>query len=241
MSRYVEVFNFFLNRSKNILSRHNKIQADDNKLRVVLDMDECIVCCEETIGNASFHLKQGLETLTILTDDNNAVPLRVHLRPGLHRFLFEISQFADLYIMTSAKAAYAIPVINMIDPDSKIFKDVFTRDNFDFKKGKDLRVLGDRYNVYRTVLVDNMDANFAFQRANGLLVREFFDDPYDKHLDHVLTVLKALRNVPDVRDILKPLQVLNRYYYRFADEIVDKFKLHDTIVLEEDSSIGRGD
>lgn len=216
---FLRFFGIYRRRRSKSSRNKSKIQVD-NKLRVVLDMDECILCCEDSIGKDLFHTKPGLDTITIQTNEEKSRSMRIHIRPGLHHFLSELSEFADIYLMTAAKAAYALPAIKSIDPKLKFFTDIITREHFDFTNGKDLNALGDRFDICHTVLVDNLDSNFSYQPANGLLVREFFDDPFDRHLEDVLTVLRALRDVPDVREVLRPVKINKRYYHLFADELV---------------------
>jgi len=181
-----------------------------------MDMDECMLCCEERIGSSNFKSKPGLETLTIHMGDTK---MKVHLRPGLRTFLHEVSKFADMYVMTVAHSMYADPAIQAIDPNGSIFKGIYSRDYFKHSRGKDLRLLGDRFDIKRTVLVDNMVENFAIQPSNGILVREFYDNPEDTHLNDVLKLLKKLVDVSDVRKILRPhWNQSGVYSYKFADE-----------------------
>lgn len=190
------------------------------KLKVVMDVDECMLFAfqispqEVSVGPRRCPQKSTI----VWTDGASCFPLRVFLRPGLKNFLHEVSQFADLYVMTAGNKSYAMPLIRLIDPELEIFKRIITRENFDFKSGKNLESLKGVYDERRTVLVDNMAPNFSYQRSNGILVREYCGDLADNHLSSVLDLLLYLKNVNDVRDILKPTVINGECFHSFADE-----------------------
>jgi len=170
------------------------------RLKIVMDMDECMLCCEESVYN--FDKVEGLERIAVTMEDNAGI-MRVHLRPGLRQFLKEISSFSDVYVMTTAARRYARPAIKVLDPESNIFKRTWWREIL--VNGKDLTQLKEDYDENRTVLVDNMISNFESQPSNGILVKEFTTDPKDNHLQDVLALLKYLVDEPDVRTVLAPM------------------------------------
>lgn len=188
------------------------------KLQIVMDVDECMLFAYDISENEVKQLKNNSKAAIVWTEGPKSYPLQVCFRPGLKNFLHEVSQFADLYVMTAGNGTYARPLIKLIDPDCSIFKEVITREKFDFKSGKNLEALGEKYDKKRTVLVDNMAMNFSFQRSNGILVREFLGDPYDDQLEYVLELLLSLDAVEDVRDVLEPVCHRGEFYHAFADE-----------------------
>jgi len=189
------------------------------RLRVVMDVDECMLYAyeisQQELSRRKLSPKKGI---IVWTEGSNSYPLKVYLRPGLKNFLHEVSQFADLYVMTAGNASYARPLIRVIDPEGKIFKDIITREKFDFRVGKNLEALGEKYDKKRTVLVDNMAMNFSYQRSNGILVREFLGDSYDDQLEYVRGLIQNLQNVEDVRDVLEPVCENGEYLHAYADE-----------------------
>eukprot|EP01036_Dinobryon_divergens_P045799 gene45799-61216_t len=136
--------------------------------------------------------------------DENKGPFRFHLRPGLHEFLNEVSKFSEMYVLTAAVSYYARPAIKAIDANGKFFKEVFSREQFNYLQGKDIRILGADYDEKRTVLVDNMLGNFNIQPYNGILVKDFYCDPHDRQLESLLTLLQHLKDEHDVRRFLGP-------------------------------------
>jgi len=189
------------------------------KLKVVMDVDECMLFAYEVPARELSRQKSSSnESFIVWTDGSNSYPLKVFLRPGLKVFLHEVSKFADIYVMTAGNLTYANPLIRAIDPEGNIFKEVITREKFDFRGGKDLEVLGENYDMKRTVLVDNMARNFSYQRSNGILVREYLGDPRDDQLDYVLDLLLSLHQAEDVRKFLEPICENGEYFHAFADE-----------------------
>jgi TFIIF-interacting CTD phosphatase-like protein len=110
----------------------------------------------------------------------------LHVRPGLHEYLRELAEVADVYAFTAAMSVYARPVINYLDPEKSIFQNVWYRESCT-RLGvlpsvgyvKDLETLKHEYDPNRTVLVDNNVFSFIPQPQNGILVPAFYDDPKD--------------------------------------------------------------
>jgi Dullard-like phosphatase family protein len=152
----------------------------------------------------------GLITKELKMEDGLGVAL--HVRPGLHDYLRELAEVADVYAFTSAMSVYARPVINYLDPEKSIFQNVWYRESCTQTSAgnhwvfaKDLETLKHEYDPNRTVLVDNNVFSFIPQLQNGILVPAFHDDPKDDALPQVLKLVKELRTERDVKPVLHDL------------------------------------
>jgi Dullard-like phosphatase family protein len=161
---------------------------------------------DEDRGGVKEHI-EGMVTKALTCEDQ--VPIKLHLRPGLHEYLKELTEVADVYAFTAAMSVYARPVINHLDPDKTIFKHIWYRESCTKTRvgnrmlyTKDLKTLGDNYDSDRTILVDNNVFCFLPQRSNGILVPAFYDNPNDNVLPQVLNVVKELQNERDVKPAL---------------------------------------
>ena len=202
------VYNVIRNHSVKLSRNLSTSTSNIPKLRIVMDLDECMVHTSGMVDrNNEIHIKHVSNIGAIFIDD-----FAVTERPGVHSFLDEISQFADIYAYTAGTEGYASHVFKHLDPHGKIFKKLLFRDScvrtMDGQYRKDLKKFGD--NVYipeRTVLIDNNPTSFVIQPKNGILIPDFFghkeDEEKDTHLHtYALPILKQIVNVEDIRPIL---------------------------------------
>lgn len=204
--------------------RQTQLQAEreyDSDLVVVLDLDECLIHSQFLGGRGSSYAHQVLRC-----DDHtpsevgsssvdafevyleNGEHVRVNKRPHLHDFLRNVSDKYETHVLTAAMQVYAMPILNILDPDDTIFSSCRFRDscridmdmnahvkNLDFAWGGD--------QIKRTVLVDNNPLSFLDNPDNGILVSNFYDDPNDTTLLAVIDLLGELDSEKDVRPLLQ--------------------------------------
>ncbi|KAK4351339.1 hypothetical protein RND71_030652 [Anisodus tanguticus] len=97
------------------------------RLTVVLDLDETLVCAYETSSLPNIVRTQATEAglkwfeLECISSDKECEGkpkinyVTVFERPGLHEFLKELSEFADLVLFTAGLEGYARPLVDKID------------------------------------------------------------------------------------------------------------------------------
>ncbi|WOL04624.1 CTD nuclear envelope phosphatase 1 [Canna indica] len=188
-----------------------------DKLTIVLDLDETLVCAYETsilpstvraraieVGLKCF----DLECLSSEKDANGRPKVNrvtVFERPGLQEFLKQISEFADLVLFTAGLEGYASPVIDRIDVDNKLAHRLYRPATVSTEyRGhvKDLSCLSK--NLSRVVIVDNNPFSFLLQPLNGIPCMPFSaEKPWDDQLTRViLPLLRHLSHQKDVRPVL---------------------------------------
>lgn len=182
------------------------------KLTVVLDLDETLVCTYPsdrvpTWLQASSPQRYPMRRIQYGRSGHPSNTIVVYERPGLQTFLSQASRFAELVIFTAGHAAYAQPVVDLLDPERRFFAGALFRDATvtasSRENVKDLSLLG--RDLSRTVLVDNNPYSFLMQPANGLPIAPYHGDADDGHLlGVVLPLLEALAQLHDVRHVLGP-------------------------------------
>ncbi|KAL6336516.1 hypothetical protein AAG906_022457 [Vitis piasezkii] len=200
------------------------------KLTVVLDLDETLVCAYETSSLPAHLRTQAIEAglkwfeLECVSSDKecegkpNISYVTVFERPGLQEFLEQISEFAELVLFTAALEGYARPLVDKIDAGNRFSKRLYRPSTVSTKYRehvKDLSCLSK--DLRRIVIVDNNPFSFLLQPLNGIPCVPFSaEQPNDKQLLEVLLpLLKHLSLQKDVRPVL---------YERF--HMPDWFQMH---------------
>lgn len=198
-----------------VASSHDELPLP--RLTVVLDLDETLICAYETSSMPpairSLATEAGLHwfELECISSEKgcDGKPkinyVTVFERPGLHQFLKQLSEFADLVLFTAGLEGYARPLVDKIDAENRfihrLYRPSTTRTEYR-EHVKDLFVISK--DVCRIVLVDNNPFSFLLQPLNGIPCVPFSPGhPHDKQLmDVILPLLKDLSLEKDVRPVL---------------------------------------
>ena len=172
------------------------------KFTLVLDLDETLL-----------HFK---------IEENNEEGI-IKLRPGIFKFLEEVSKYYELVLFSEASEDYVDLIMNSFEDNIKYFNYKLYRQhtvimNQDFLK--DLRRLGRPLNT--VIIVDNMPQNFRLQKINGIAIKSFWgDDNNDKVLFDLASILvKIEKEYDDVRNGLV------RYHQEIATKIISNVFRH---------------
>ena len=119
------------------------------------------------------------ETLVHYEESNNEG--KINFRPYLDQFLNEMSSYYDIIIFTASLKEYADIILDHIDPDSKIIKHRYYRENtvsVDNEYNiKDLGIL--KTDLKKTLIIDNVPENFLKHKENGIFIKSWYDDKDD--------------------------------------------------------------
>ncbi|KAJ0705246.1 putative protein-serine/threonine phosphatase [Helianthus annuus] len=187
------------------------------KLTVVLDLDETLVCAYETSSLPDSIRKQATQAgltwfeLECVSSDkeSDGKPkvnyVTVFERPGLHEFLSQLSKFADLVLFTAGLEGYAKPLVDRIDAENRISLRLYRPSTIstEYREHvKDLSFVSKDF--CRIVIVDNNPFSFLLQPVNGIPCIPFSaGQPHDDQLLEVLLpLLKHLSEQRDVRPVL---------------------------------------
>lgn len=187
------------------------------KLTVVLDLDETLVCAYETSSLPAIVRTQATEAglkwfeLECISSDKetDGKPkinyVTVFERPGLHEFLKQLSEFADLVLFTAGLEGYARPLVDKIDAENVISHRLYRPSTIstEYREHvKDLSCISK--DLCRIVIVDNNPFSFLLQPLNGIPCIPFSaGQPRDEQLlEVILPLLKHLSQQTDVRPVL---------------------------------------
>ncbi|KAG7030671.1 CTD nuclear envelope phosphatase 1-like protein [Cucurbita argyrosperma subsp. argyrosperma] len=187
------------------------------KLTIVLDLDETLICAYETSTLPAVIRNQAIEAglkcfeLECFSSDKDCEGkpkvnyVTVFERPGLHDFLNQLGSFADLVLFTAGLEGYARPLVDRIDEENRFSLRLYRPSTISTEYRdhvKDLSCLSK--DLRRTVIVDNNPFSFLLQPVNGIPCIPFSaGQPHDSQLlDVILPLLKHLSLQNDVRSVL---------------------------------------
>ena len=115
-----------------------------------------------------------------------------------------MSEVYELVIFTAAMQDYADWVLDQLDADNlisyRLYRHHTMKQNHVYLK--DLSLLG--RDLAKTIIVDNVAANFTNQAQNGIEIRSWYDDPADIALYELAPILLQIVQHPsgDLRTAL---------------------------------------
>jgi len=151
-------------------------------------------------------------------------------RPGVHKFLQEMSSYFELVVFTAGLKDYADWILNDFDRQGLISYRLY-RHHTRFRSGvyvKDLSKLG--RSLQKTIIIDNIQENFMLQPENGIHIRGWYNDPLDRELEKLAPFLKSIvmRGAPDVRHELRSMRFAPEQKHVYSlDGIIGSHSLSD--------------
>ncbi|CAK8566478.1 unnamed protein product [Lathyrus sativus] len=187
------------------------------KLTVVLDLDETLICSYETSSLPDILKTQATQAglnwfeleCVCANKEVDGKPKINHVtvfeRPGLKEFLKQLSEFADLVLFTAGLEGYAKPLVDRIDTENRFSRRLYrpsTVNTENREHVKDLTCISK--DLSHIVIVDNNPFSFLLQPNNGIPCVPFSaGQPNDTQLiDVILPLLKHLSDQKDVRHVL---------------------------------------
>lgn len=154
--------------------------ADHYEYTLVLDLDETLV-----------HFDQKKRQFRV--------------RPCALKFLREMAKYYEVVIFTAALQDYADWIINAMDNEKSVSHRLY-RDHTRCRNGvylKDLSMLG--RDLSKTIIIDNIEENFSAQHENGINIKSWYSDPYDRELDKLIPFLRSIvtGRAMDIRPLLR--------------------------------------
>ena len=180
-----------------------------NKKTLILDLDETLV-------HSSFTPFENNDIILNVDFDGMMYNIYVLVRPGVDKFLKDISKLFEIVIFTASLSNYASPLLDILDPEN-IIKYRLYRDHCTFINGiyiKDLKKLN--RNLKDLIIVDNSPLAYAFDMDNGLPIKTWYEDKDDVELGKIAKILEFLAKTKDVRKYIKKFVKENEIIYEDA-------------------------
>ena len=157
-------------------------KASPKEYTLVLDMDETLIHFDHEAQDTPQAKKDGGT---------------INVRPGAQEFLRAMSEEYELVIFTAARQDYADWVLDRLDTDNLISHRLYRQHVSNLDDGgylKDLALIGRP--LEKTLIVDNKPSNFDAQPANGIDIKDFYDDIEDIALYELGEILLSIVNHP---------------------------------------------
>ena len=210
------------------INRRKKLYEDDflipvkfpqfkDKKTLVLDLDETLV-------HSSFFPFEKNDVILNVSLDGVFYNIYVLIRPWVENFIQEMSKYFEIIIFTASIAAYASPLLDILDKGKNIQYRLY-REHCNFVNGvfiKDLKRLN--RSLKDVIIIDNSPLAYAFDVDNGLPILSWFDNRDDKELLLLEPILKFLGKVDDVRKYIKKFLRNNCINYEIANRIIKDYE-----------------
>jgi Dullard-like phosphatase family protein len=167
---------------KILAKKQHFLNPSKEKPLLLLDLDETLM---HSGTSKKFLYNTKIKFLML---NGEEADLGINFRPFLFESLYLLNQIFELGIFTASRKSYADQILNLIDPNSELFKIRLYRKNcipisHEYFL-KDLRVIGNRP-LDKVYLVDNNSYFFANNLENGIPIVSFFNDFNDTELIHL--------------------------------------------------------
>lgn len=201
-----EVFNPFT-FIKNIpsQSQHSPLQLKDIPPKTRSTPEATLVLdLEETLMFSSLNVIEDAQFTFHTAFQDNQYKVHVILRPHLKEFLQSMCKVYELFVYTCAKKEYAEKILDILDPQRKLFRHRLFQDDCACVLGhyiKDLSILG--RDLAKTVVLDNAPHTYPYHLMNTIPIKSWSGESADRELHKLISYLEKLSAAEDFREVLK--------------------------------------
>lgn len=164
---------------------------------LVLDLDETLVFSSlNVIHDAEYTFNTHFQ--------DNKYKVYVILRPYVKEFLQAMTKHFEMFVYTSAKKEYAEKIVDILDPNKKLFRHRLYQDDCACVLGhyiKDLTIL--ERDLSKTVILDNAPHTFPYHLMNMIPIKSWIGDQEDRELQKIIPYMEKLVHADDIRNVLK--------------------------------------
>ncbi|XP_037106014.1 CTD small phosphatase-like protein 3 isoform X1 [Syngnathus acus] len=164
---------------------------------LVVDLDETLMFGSlNVIDNAEYTFQTAFQ--------DHQYKVYVILRPHVKEFLQSVAKAYELFVYTCAKREYAEKILDILDPQRKLFRHRLYQDECSCVLGhyvKDLGVLG--RDLTKTVVLDNAPHTYPNHLMNTLPIKSWSGESDDRELQKLIPYMEKLSAAEDFREVLK--------------------------------------
>nr|XP_061831892.1 CTD small phosphatase-like protein 3 [Nerophis lumbriciformis] len=159
---------------------------------------------EETLVFSSLNVIENAEYTFHTAFQDNQYKVYMILRPHLTEFLQAVAKVYELFVYTCAKKEYAEKILEILDPQRKLFRHRLYQDECACVLGhyvKDLSILG--RDLTKIVVLDNAPHTYPYHLMNTLPVKSWSGESEDRELHKLIPYMEKLSTAEDFREVLK--------------------------------------
>ncbi|XP_028259899.1 CTD small phosphatase-like protein 2 [Parambassis ranga] len=159
---------------------------------------------EETLMFSSLNVFEGAEYTFNTAFQDNQYKVYMILRPHVKEFLQAMAKVYELFVYTCAKKEYAEKILDILDPQKKLFRHRLYQDDCACVLGhyiKDLSILGRGLN--KTVVLDNAPHTYPYHLMNTVPIKSWSGESHDRELLKLIPYMEKLSAAEDFQEVLK--------------------------------------
>ncbi|XP_016431009.1 CTD small phosphatase-like protein 2-A [Sinocyclocheilus rhinocerous] len=159
---------------------------------------------DETLVFSSLNVIHDAEYTFNTHFQDHKYKVYVILRPYVKEFLQAMTKHFEMFVYTSAKKEYAEKIVDILDPNKKLFRHRLYQDDCACVLGhyiKDLTVL--ERDLSKTVILDNAPHTFPYHLMNMIPIKSWVGDQEDRELQKLIPYMEKLVHADDIRNVLK--------------------------------------
>ncbi|KAM7388018.1 hypothetical protein PAMP_024222 [Pampus punctatissimus] len=159
---------------------------------------------EETLMFSSLSVIEDAEYTFHTAFQDHQYKVYMILRPYVMEFLHAMAKVYELFVYTCAKKEYAEKILDILDPQRKLFRHRLHQDDCACVLGhyiKDLGVLG--RDLAKTVVLDNTPHTYPYHLMNTIPIKSWSGESADRELHRLIPYMEKLSAAEDFREVLK--------------------------------------
>ncbi|XP_047444331.1 CTD small phosphatase-like protein 2 [Mugil cephalus] len=163
-----------------------------------------VVDLEETLMYSSLNVIEEAEYTFHTSFQDHQYKVYMILRPHVKEFLQAMSKNYELFVYTCAKKEYAEKILDILDPQKKLFRHRLYQDDCACVLGhyiKDLSLLG--RDLSKTVVLDNAPHTYPYHLMNTIPIKSWSGELEDRELQKLIPYMEKLSTAEDFQEVLK--------------------------------------
>ncbi|XP_022593874.1 CTD small phosphatase-like protein 3 isoform X1 [Seriola dumerili] len=163
-----------------------------------------VVDLEETLMFSSLNVIEDAEFTFHTAFQDHQYKVHMVLRPHVKEFLQSMAKIYELFVYTCAKKEYAEKILDILDPQRKLFRHRLYQDECSCVLGhyiKDLSHLG--RDLTKTVVLDNAPHTYPYHLMNTIPIKSWSGESADRELQKLIPYMEKLSAAEDFREVLK--------------------------------------
>ncbi|XP_071342133.1 CTD small phosphatase-like protein 3 isoform X1 [Trachinotus anak] len=163
-----------------------------------------VVDLEETLMFSSLNVIEDAEFTFHTAFQDHQYKVHMVLRPHVREFLQSMAKIYELFVYTCAKKDYAEKILDILDPQRKLFRHRLYQDDCACVLGhyiKDLSLLG--RDLTKTVVLDNAPHTYPYHLMNTIPIKSWSGESEDRELQKLTPYMEKLSAAEDFREVLK--------------------------------------